>query len=160
MKKWIGPVLLCLLAVVAAFAGAVVHKMAIPVNCLPLLLWAGVIALGQRRWPSLGDPVAVGLGMVYGALAGVAGAAALNGILTAALSDRYYRYPYDSVAYGVILMLSTVLLIGLAIADYFKLGLRPRWVRVVTALVTFAPCMLMAIHIMAYFEGILSRFVS
>ena len=160
MKKWIGPLFLCLLAVAAMFASAATHKCAWTVNCLPLLIWSAVIAICHRRWPSLGNPAALFLGIGYGLLAGVGAAALLNSFFTAVLADPYYRHPYDSAAFAIILLLSLLLFISLMIFDYVKFRWKPLWIRLASALVTFLPCELMAIHIMAYFEGVLSQYVS
>lgn len=158
MRKWIGFLLLCLLALIPFSLS--VHKISCLINCLPLLIWAAVVVICQRRWPSLGNPVAVILGIGYGALAGVGAAAFFLSLMTAAMTDSYYRYPYDSAAYAIILLLSLILFTGLAIVDYMKFQMKPLWVRFVTALVTFMPCTLTGMHIMAYFEGVLSQYVS
>lgn len=160
MKKWIATGLLFLLAVVFFVTSLEVHDLGWLFNCLPVLIWAVVIAICQRRWPSLGNSAAVILGIGYGALAGVGAAALFLALLTAAMTDRYYRYPYDSAAFAVILLLALILFVALAVVDYVKLRWKPLWVRIVTVLVTFFPCMLMAMQIMAYFEGVLSQYVS
>lgn len=160
MKKWIGPLFLCLLAVAAMFASAATHELAWTVNCLPLLSWSVVVAACQRRWPSLGNPAALILGIGYGLFAGVGAAALFNSFYTAVLANPYYRHPYDSAAFAIILLLSLLMFISLAAIDYAKSRWKPLWIRIATALVTFLPCMLMAIHIMAYFEGVLSQYVS
>lgn len=160
MKKRVGTMLLCLLAVVALFASVAVHDLAVPFNCVPLLIWSAVIAICKRRWPSMGNPVAVILGIGYGALAGVGGASFFLSLITAAMTNRFYRYPYDSAAFAIILLLSLILFIGLAVFDYVKFRFKPLWMRIVTALVAFLPCMLTAMHLMAYFEDKLRHLVS
>lgn len=160
MKKWIGILPLCLLAVLALWASNVTHEWAWPFNFLPLLIWIALVALCQHRWPSLGNPVALLLGIGYGALAGIGAAAFLCSFLTDAFSSPYYRYPYDEAAYAIILVLASIAYIALAMFDYVKFQWQPLWVRIVTASVAFLPCILTAIHIMAYFEGILSKYVS
>ena len=160
MKKWIGVLLLCVLAVVAMWASRATHEWAWPFNFLPLLIWIVVVVTCQRRWPSLGKPASLILGIAYGVLAGVGSAAFVLSVMTTALSDPYYRHPYDSAAFAIILLLSLLLFIGLAIFDYAKFRWKPLWVRIATALVALLPCTLAAMHIMAYFEGILSQYVS
>lgn len=160
MKKWIGVLFLCILAVIAMWASRATHEWAWPFNFLPLLIWIVVVATCQRRWPALGNPVALLLGIGYGALAGVGAAAFLNSLITAAMTNRYYRYPYDSAAFAIILLLSLLLFIGLSTFDYVKFRWKPLWVRIATALVALLPCTLAAMYIMAYFEGILSQYVS
>ena len=159
MKKWIGPAFLGLLAVAAIYSGIAVHEWAVPFNCLPIAVWVAVILLGQRRWASLGDPISVILGLMYGALAGTGGGAFFLLVITAAMENRYYRNPYDMMAFSIILLLTIILFVVLAIVDYVKTGFKPLWVRLVTVLVTFFPCMLMAMQIMAYFEEKLSHLV-
>lgn len=152
--------LLCILAVVAMVASRATHKWAWPFNSLPLLIWIVVVTTCQRRWPALGNPAVLLLGIGYGALAGVGAAALLNSVITAAMTNQYYRYPYDSAAFAIILLLSIILFLGLAIIDYVKFRWKPLWVRLATALVAFFPCMLTAMHIMAYFEEVLRQYVS
>lgn len=160
MKKWIGTLLLLLLAVASIFTSITVHEWAVPFNCVPLLVWIIVVTTCQRRWPSLGNSAAVIFGIAYGALAGIGTMAFINSLLNTMWSSPYYRNPYDSAAYGIILLLSLILFISLAIVDYVKFRYNPLWVRIATAMVAFLPCMLMAMHIMAYFERVLSQYVS
>ena len=160
MKKWIAILLLSLLAVAFLFASIAVDDLAWLINCVPLLIWILVIAIGQRRWVSLGNTGAVVMGVLYGALSGVGAAALFLALLTAAMTDQCYRYPYDSAAFAIILLLVIVLFIGLVVVDYVKFRWKPLWVRIVTVFVTFLPCMLTAMQLMAYFEEKLSHFVS
>lgn len=159
MKKWIGPILLGLFAIAAIYSGMAVHEWAVPFNCLPIAVWVVVILLGQRRWPSLGKPAAVILGMVYGALAGAGGGAFFLLLVTSAMTNRLYRHPYDMAAFGIILLLTLILFLVIAWVDHAKTGCKPLWVRLTTALVAFFPCMLMAMQLMAFFEEKLSHLV-
>lgn len=160
MKKWIVILPLCLLTGVALCSSMMVHKYAWLVNCLPLLIWTVAVAAGQYRWPALGDPAAIIFGILYGAFAGAGAAAFLSSAMLVMLANRYDRHPYDSAAYAIILLLSLMMFLALAIIDYTKFRWHPLWVRIVSALVTFLPCMLTALNLMAYFEGVLSRYVS
>lgn len=159
MKKWIGPGSLALLAVAAVYFGVKVHEWIVPFNYLPIAVWVAVLLLGQRRWPALGNPATVILGMVYGGLVGVGAGAGFLLMLTVALTDRYNRYPYDTAAFTLILLLAMLLFLAVGWIDYRKTGWRSFWVRVATALVAFFPSMLLAMHLMAYFEEKLSHFV-
>lgn len=160
MRKWYDVLSLCLLAVVFFFASLAVHDYAWLLNCLPLVVWILVLVIGRCRWVSLGSTEAVGMGILYGALSGAGAAALFLALLTAAMTDRYYRNPYDSAAFAIILLLVLILFIGLTVVDYVKFRWNPLWVRIVTVCVTFLPCMLMAMQLMAYFEKILSQYVS
>ena len=160
MKKWMGVFLLSILAIVFFFVSMAVEDSAWLINCVPLLIWILVIAIGQYHIEPLKNNTAVVIGVLYGGLSGVGAAALFLALLTVVMTDRYYRYPYDSAAFAIILLLVIVLFIGLVVVDYVKLRWKPLWVRIVTVLVTFLPSMLIALQLMAYFEKKLSQYVS
>lgn len=160
MKRYICPIALFVLAAVAAPVSVYLADMAVWINCVPPVLWGLFLLLCHGRWKVLQDHKAVFLGLLYGILGAVAVASFCVWFAANAFATPHMRYPYDSAAGGILLVLFGLLVLGLAIFDCCKYGMRPFWPRLVTALVTVAPATLLSLYVMEYFERILSQYVS
>lgn len=160
MKRYVCPAALFMVAALAAPLSAFLSDVAIWINGLPAVLWGMFLLLGYNRWESLRDHKAVFLGLLYGILGAVAIASFFVCVTANVFATAHMRYPYDSAAGGILLVLFGVLVMGLAIFDYCKYGMKPFWLRLVTALVTVAPATLLSLWVMEYFERILSQYVS
>ena len=153
-KRYVGGALLITVGVIMVPVSFSFHEKAWLVNSLPALIWGFVMLLGQFRFAALADPKPVLLGFVYGGLVGVWGISMLG------LMVGGRTHPYDNGAYAIIQLLAAVLFLVILLVDYNKNGEERIWVRVLTALVTVLPSVLVTWPIMGYFEEILSRFVS
>lgn len=160
MKRYLCPVALIILAVLAAPVSVLLRFPAIVINCLPPVLWSLFLLFGHAHWESLREHRALFYGLLYGILGAIAASAFAVWFWANAFATPHMRYPYDSAAGAILLALFGLLLIGLAIFDYFKYGMKPFWPRFVTALVTFSPAALLSLCVMEFFEGILSAYVS
>lgn len=160
MKRYICPISLFVLAAVAAPISVYLAHMAVWINCIPPVLWGLFLLIGHGRWKALQDHKAAFLGLIYGILGAVAAASFFVWFTANAFATPHMRYPYDSAAGGLLLVLFGLLILGLAIFDCCKYGMKPFWLRLVTALVTVAPATLLSLYIMEYFERILSQYVS
>lgn len=159
-KRLVCPIALFVLAAVAAPVSVYFADLAIWINCFPPVLWGLFLLLCHARWKLLQDHKAVFLGLIYGILGAVAVASFFVWVTANVFATPYMRYPYDSAAGGILLVLFGLLVLGLAIFDYCKYGMKPFWPRLVTALVTVAPATLLSLCVMEYFERILSQYVS
>lgn len=160
MKRYICHIALFVLAAVAAPVSAYLVDLAVWINCFPPVLWGLFLLLGHARWKSLQDHKAVFLGLLYGILGAVAVASFFVWFTANMFATSHMRYPYDSAAGGILLVLFGLFVMGLAIYDFCKYGMKPFWPRLVTALVTVAPATLLSLCVMEYFERILSQYVS
>ena len=160
MKRYVCPAALFMVASLAVPLSAFLSEVAIWINSLPAVLWGMFLLLGYNRWEPLRDHKAIFFGLLYGLLGAVAAAAFLVWLSANVFATPYMRYPYDSTAGGILLVLFGLLVLGLAIFDYCKHGMKPFWPRLVTALVTVAPATLLSLSGMEYFERILSQYVS
>lgn len=160
MKRYLCPAALMILAALAAPFSVFLGIPALLINCLPPVIWSLFLLFGYTRWEPLRNHKAVFLGLLYGILGAVAAAAFFVCFTATVFATPYMRYPYDSAAGAILLMLFGLLVVSLAIFDYCKYGMKPFWPRFVTALVTIAPATLLSLWVMEVFEGILSQFVS
>ena len=133
MKRYLCPGLLLVLAVVAALPSRFLGFTAIMLNCLPPVALSIFLLFGRRRWAALADIKSALLGLLYGLLAGVAAAAFAVRFFAIAFADDVARYPCDSAAGAILMALFSLLLLGVAIFDFFKNEMKPFWLRLVTA---------------------------
>lgn len=160
MKRYFCPVALMILAALAAPFSVFLGFPALFINCLPPVIWSLFLLLGYARWEPMQNFKAVFLGLLYGVGGAVAAAAFFVWFTATVFATPYMRYPYDSAAGAILLILFGLLLVGLAIFDLCKYGMKPFWLRLVTALVTVAPATLLSLCVMEYFESVLSQYVS
>lgn len=160
MKRYVCPVALMVIAALAAPLSVFLGIPAILINCLPPVIWSLFLLFGYPCREPLRDFKAVFLGLLYGILGAITAAAGLVWATAIVFATPHMRYPYDSAAGAILLVLFGLLALGLALFDYFKYGMMPFWPRFVTALVTIAPATLLSLCVMEIFEGILSQLIS
>lgn len=160
MKRYFCPVALMVIAVLAVPLSLILGIPALLVNCLPPVIWSLFLLFGHARWEVLRDFRALFLGLLYGILGAATAASFLVWATAIVFATPHMRYPYDSAAGAILLVLFGLLAIGAILFDYFKYGMKPFWPRFVTALATVAPATQLALWGMELFEGILSQFVS
>lgn len=160
MKRYFCPVALMVIAVLAVPLSLFHGIPALLINCLAPVIWSLFLLFGHARWEILQDFRELFLGLLYGILGAGTAASFLVWATAIAFATPHMRYPYDSAAGAILLVLFGLLAIGLALFDYFKYGMKPFGPRFVTALATVAPATLLSLWVMEFFEGILSQFAS
>ena len=157
MKKYMGGCLMLLVAL-SALPLSYPHPVAYLLNTVPALLWGLWLLLRSRKEPGV-RPVL--LGVCYGVFGAVLAISTL-----ALLVDVMFREPalgknpYDTMACGILSVLSLVGLLALLVWDLWKQQDQRIGDRIMTAAVVFLPAVRMILPILAYFEGMLSQYVS
>lgn len=133
------------------------------VNFLPLVTATALVLWRGKKPGVFADTVAILLAAVQGVLWGIAAAAAL-GLFGCSWAPWYHEYPYDKAAFGIILLLSVLLIAVIFVMDMLKhdeiFGGKRMALQFGITVSLVLPVCVPAMKLMEYCEGILSQFVS
>lgn len=132
------------------------------ITLLSICLTIGISILMLRRCKCsdvMADPSAALTGCMWGILLGISLVAGWFKLLT-----KRRMHPYDEAAYGIICVMSLLLALIVWLFDIThnqkKLSFRRFLLQSCIAASLVVPMVLPAMHIMMFFEGILSQYVS
>lgn len=127
-------------------------------NCLPMAL-AALILLRSKKSDVMADVSAAVVGCLWGVLLGIALTAGFGKLLTSRAA-----HPYDEAAYGIIFAVSLLLVMIIWLMDFIryeqKISFRRFLLQGFIAASLVLPTVVPAFHVMNFFEGILSQYVS